>query len=1192
MTSIVFFPDYRPTNPYQRLLYSEATSSLDIVSGTIEDACKKVSSGQHTIFHLHWPEPIFAGTHSPDQFDHRATVFLSWIKRFKGLGGKFLLTMHNAAPHSAKDLSAWMEFLPKLCSYADRIHIHTVEAVEAIQRLYSLDKEKCFVVPHGNYIDSYRNSLTTEDCRIMLGVKPFSTVFGFVGQVRPYKGLDMLVAAFNHLSELHPDVDLVLAGKPVHPLPNGFLKNSLGKREDIHVFEGYIPDDDIQKYLNSLDVIVLPYSNILTSGSVMLAASFGLPVILPRLETLRDVIGHGFTIDYDPVSPTGLLEAMQKFMQLTDAEREAMRKASYAFAEDRSWQRLSTAFFTEVSQMAADSRHYETLDGNHITYHLPTKLIKSGAVGVSLVGYNSGQQSKKLLNSLPHAVDGRQVVVFYLDNGQNGVEAGELYFDNSERMVRIEVANNLGYADGNNVALELMREFDIEYFWILNPDTVVNDGALDELLRYSTRDPSSIISPFIVSENGNISFAGGRIGDANHKKVVHLHVGDSLGQAPTEPYSVDFLNGCCVFGKLKTLNVAGKIPSEYFLYYEETDWFMTMREKNISLVIIPSASVVHSKASHGSEVPTLYYVYYFLRSGYFFNSRYGGDISSFEKDMLDTFVAGWSSRIARTKPSFSKIFDRAVSAAINDGRALLKGPVVVGARMDDMSVNEVVEGVGYVELVNTEKIQGWYCRRPDANSAWCGDSKLWLVIDDIPFAELVANLSRMDVGGAGYVEHCGFDFPTPEHIVDGGIHKIEIRCSETGRRLPFVAGDYRAMLSFNPPLLPLSSLPTTIATLDGLRDGALHGWAFDRLLPNRSALVDIGIDGERICNVRADILRHDLANGDHGDGLHGVFIPLPVATLRRGELDIAIYQSGTDHVLSRKRATAAINSGYMTDFTPSQFLAWAWINDQTPVGSFELSEHLVRYFERSRSVLHLTAVQQPNDTLATVIMPVFNRQHLVRHAIESVQKQTYQNWELIIVDDGSSDGSFHEISMLVDSIKDERLKLTGYKTNKGVSFARNYGLRQAKGEYVLYLDSDNEWYPECISILVHALNSEPNFDAVYAAQEIWEKMPQTGEMELRSVRASPFNRSRLEYRNYIDLNVFAHRRVLFDTLGGFREDMRRLVDWELILRYTNEKSPLFVPAILNRYAVNLAQNQITKTESYDDNLKKIRECLE
>ena len=99
----------------------------------------------------------------------------------------------------------------------------------------------------------------------------------------------------------------------------------------------------------------------------------------------------------------------------------------------------------------------------------------------------------------------------------------------------------------------------------------------------------------------------------------------------------------------------------------------------------------------------------------------------------------------------------------------------------------------------------------------------------------------------------------------------------------------------------------------------------------------------------------------------------------------------------------------------------------------------------------------------SVIMPTFNRCYVVWKAINSVLKQTYPFFELLIIDDGSQD----DTGRLVKEFSDPRIKYFRSEKNKGASAARNYGLKKAKAELIAYLDSDNAWYPE----FLEAMNS-------------------------------------------------------------------------------------------------------------------------
>ena len=94
--------------------------------------------------------------------------------------------------------------------------------------------------------------------------------------------------------------------------------------------------------------------------------------------------------------------------------------------------------------------------------------------------------------------------------------------------------------------------------------------------------------------------------------------------------------------------------------------------------------------------------------------------------------------------------------------------------------------------------------------------------------------------------------------------------------------------------------------------------------------------------------------------------------------------------------------------------------------------------------------------LVSIIMPSYNAEKYISAAIESVRKQTYSNWELIIVDDCSKDNTLE----IVRGIQDERIRLYQNETNSGAAVSRNKALREARGEWIAFLDADDLWVPE------------------------------------------------------------------------------------------------------------------------------------
>ena len=107
--------------------------------------------------------------------------------------------------------------------------------------------------------------------------------------------------------------------------------------------------------------------------------------------------------------------------------------------------------------------------------------------------------------------------------------------------------------------------------------------------------------------------------------------------------------------------------------------------------------------------------------------------------------------------------------------------------------------------------------------------------------------------------------------------------------------------------------------------------------------------------------------------------------------------------------------------------------------------------------------------ILSVIMPAFNSEKYINTSIQSVLSQSVENLELIVVDDGSKDSTQKIVRDLAS--KDERIKLLTLRTNRGVSFARNSGVKVSSGKYVAFLDADDEWYPQKAEIQINYMEN-------------------------------------------------------------------------------------------------------------------------
>jgi glycosyltransferase involved in cell wall biosynthesis len=217
----------------------------------------------------------------------------------------------------------------------------------------------------------------------------------------------------------------------------------------------------------------------------------------------------------------------------------------------------------------------------------------------------------------------------------------------------------------------------------------------------------------------------------------------------------------------------------------------------------------------------------------------------------------------------------------------------------------------------------------------------------------------------------------------------------------------------------------------------------------------------------------------------------------------------------------------------------------------------------------LRSVPTGEPPLVTVVMPVKDREAVVGRAIRSVQDQTHTRWELLVVDDGSTDSTTERVAEL--AAQDERIRLLP-GAGLGVSHARNVALEVAAGEYVAFLDSDNEWTDEFLRTMLRAMLR----DGLAAAYSGAELRSSSG----LKYRAFAGGIDHLRLFNHIDLNVFVVRADVIATGIRFDESLRRWVDHDFALKISAVIEPVLLPFIGCEYDDSEEQaDRITARES-------------
>lgn len=197
----------------------------------------------------------------------------------------------------------------------------------------------------------------------------------------------------------------------------------------------------------------------------------------------------------------------------------------------------------------------------------------------------------------------------------------------------------------------------------------------------------------------------------------------------------------------------------------------------------------------------------------------------------------------------------------------------------------------------------------------------------------------------------------------------------------------------------------------------------------------------------------------------------------------------------------------------------------------------------------------------SIVLPTYNRANVIGKSIESVLNQTYQNLELIIVDDGSTD----DTEEIVCAFKDNRIRYHRLEQNSGVSQARNIGVALAENDLVALEDSDDLWFPTKLEKQMQYWNLHPEFSMIYCPYE----------MEVdKSLLITPSGLPREElegnilrnllFRNSIGAPTILFKKEAFIECGGFDPAFKSLEDWDFAIRFAKKNQIGFLNEVLVR----------------------------
>jgi glycosyltransferase involved in cell wall biosynthesis len=319
-------PDYRNENPYQDLL----------AHGLEAEGCRVTFPQRYRrvfplylaardekgveILHLHWTSRFLSGRSLPG-FSVRLAKFLAELAAVRMAGCRIVWTLHNLLPHDAQYRRLEMFARRGLCRMASAVIVHGRAGQADAVRTLGCPADRVFVIPHGHYRGAYGPLQPSADARRRLGLSGQARVILFFGFLRPYKGLELLLSAWRKLNVR--DAILLLAGESLIPGYTAELARLIQATPGVRHLDRFAPPDEVAVLFSAADAVVLPFRAVQTSGSVLLAMSYGRPVIAPRLGELPETLGDAADLLFTPGDEDDLRRQLSRALtlDLTDLAR-------------------------------------------------------------------------------------------------------------------------------------------------------------------------------------------------------------------------------------------------------------------------------------------------------------------------------------------------------------------------------------------------------------------------------------------------------------------------------------------------------------------------------------------------------------------------------------------------------------------------------------------------------------------------------------------------------------------------------------------------------------------------------------------------------------------------------------------------------------------------------------------------------
>jgi len=322
--NILMMPDYRQDNPYQSLLATALRSLSCQVSfprgyRRIFPIFRATQDNASDILHLHWITPYLKGETWPLRLIYSLKLLIDlWFTNLRGI--RIIWTIHNHLAHNCQfpRLELWLR--KQVANLADQIIVHNHSSMSYLHQSWNLSHSQCkpkfTIIPHGHYRHLYQPAIEQTVARKELNLPKDGYLYLNLGMIRPYKGIENLLQVWQSNQEIFHNHNLLIAGKPLEIAYGAKISSLAAKTSQVILQPDFIPSGQMHLYFSAADIVVLPFKNILTSGSLILAMSYNKPIIAPDLDEIKETLFPADSLLYDSSDPRGLSNSLKRSMQI------------------------------------------------------------------------------------------------------------------------------------------------------------------------------------------------------------------------------------------------------------------------------------------------------------------------------------------------------------------------------------------------------------------------------------------------------------------------------------------------------------------------------------------------------------------------------------------------------------------------------------------------------------------------------------------------------------------------------------------------------------------------------------------------------------------------------------------------------------------------------------------------------------